>query len=134
MYRNVQATIRAGSCPPPTLALRFPTNRFRVFLVLRRAFSSLVPFVSVLSLLAAEPLSRKTDVDFFRDVPSRNLKGLATRSDGRLVAGPALSEITATPPADLLWCLEPTGDPSKWLIGTGPEGRVIEVTVDADKP
>jgi hypothetical protein len=134
MYRNVQATIRAGSRPPPTLALRFPTNRFRVFLVLRRAFSSLVPFVSVLSLLAAEPLSRKTDVDFFRDVPSRNLKGLATRSDGRLVAGPALSEITATPPADLLWCLEPTGDPSKWLIGTGPEGRVIEVTVDADKP
>src|SRR5687768_8332508 len=133
MYRNVQATIRAGSRPPPTLALRFPTNRFRVFLVLRRAFSSLVPFVSVLSLLAAEPLSRKTEIDFFRDVPSRNLKGLATRSDGRLVAGPALSEISSASPADLLWCLEATPDAEKWLIGTGPEGRIVEVTVDTAK-
>src|SRR5687768_1826081 len=133
MYRNVQATIRAGSRPPPTLALRFPTNRFRVFLVLRRAFSSLVPFVSVLSLLAAEPLSKKTEIDFFRDVPSRNLKGLATRSDGRLVAGPALKEISVTAPADLLWCIEATPDANKWLLGTGPDGRVVEITLDGDQ-
>ncbi|MEO6246892.1 MAG: hypothetical protein ABIQ12_15810, partial [Opitutaceae bacterium] len=79
----------------------------------------------------AQTLSKKTDIDFFRDVPSRNLKGLATRSDGRLVAGPALREFAAPAPADLLWCLEPTGDPAKFLIGTGPEGRIMEVTLDA---
>src|SRR5512133_2756601 len=67
----------------------------------------------------AEPLSKKTDIDFFRDVPSRNLKGLATRSDGRLVAGPILRELNQPSPADLLWTLEPTPDPAKWLVGTG---------------
>ncbi len=79
----------------------------------------------------AEPLSKKTDIDFFRDVPSRNLKGLATRSDGRLVTGPMLTELTRPSPADLLWTLEPTPDPAKWLVGTGPDGRVIEITLDA---
>ncbi len=79
----------------------------------------------------AEPLSKKTDIDFFRDVPSRNLKGFATRSDGRLVAGPALTEVPAVAPADLLWCLEPTQDPTKFLLGTGPEGKVIEATFNA---
>ncbi len=78
----------------------------------------------------AEPLSKKTDIDFFRDVPSRNLKGLGTRSDGRLVAGPVLTEIAAAAPADLLWCLEPTPDPAKWLLGTGADGKIIEVTFE----
>jgi hypothetical protein len=82
----------------------------------------------------AEPLSKKTDIDFFRDVPSRNLKGLATRSDGRLVAGPMLSEIAATPPAELLWTLEPTANPAAWLLGTGPDGRILEATFDYNKP
>lgn len=90
-----------------------------------------------LTLLAApvvaEPLSKKTDIDFFRDVPSRNLKGLATRSDGRLVSGPALADLMNTPPADLLWTLEPGADPHTWLIGTGPEGRIVEISFDLNK-
>ena len=91
-----------------------------------------LPAFALVSLLAApllaEPLSKKTDLDFFRDVPSRNLKGLATRSDGRLVAGPTLSEFVVSAPADLLWCLEPTPEPTKWLIGTGPDGKIFEIT------
>ena len=83
--------------------------------------------------LHAEPLSKKTDIDFFRDVPSRNLKGLASRSDGRLVSGPTLSELAVNPPAELLWCLEPTPDPTRWLVGTGPNGRIVEVTFDITK-
>ncbi len=94
-----------------------------------------VCFVSfVVSLAQAEPLSKKTDIDFFRDVPSRNLKGLATRSDGRLVSGPVLTDFTApSSPADLLWTLEPTADPAKWLIGSGPDGRIVEATLDLEK-
>jgi hypothetical protein len=80
----------------------------------------------------AEPLSKKAEIDFFRDVPSRNLKGLATRSDGRLVAGPVLTDLSAPPPAELLWTLEPTDDPAKFLLGTGADGRVVEVTLAAD--
>jgi hypothetical protein len=75
--------------------------------------------------LRSEPLSKKTEIDFFRDVPSRNLKGLATRSDGRLVAGPSLTELTAPPPADLLWCLEPGADATHWLVGSGPAGKIL---------
>lgn len=83
--------------------------------------------------LAAEPLSRKTEIDFFADAPSRNLKGLAARSDGRLVAGPVLTELTGTAPADILWCVAPTADASHWLVGTGPEGKIFELTIDAAK-
>lgn len=97
-------------------------------------FRSLILFALFAGGLSAEPLSKKTDIDFFRDVPSRNLKGLATRSDGRLVDGPVLSEISAPPPADILWCLEPTPDPTKWLLGTGAEGRILEATLDLAKP
>ena len=79
----------------------------------------------------AEPLSKKFDLDFYRDVPSRNLKGLATRSDGRLVAGPVLTELTGPVHADLLWCFTPVSA-SQWLIGTGPEGRVVEATLGTD--
>lgn len=79
----------------------------------------------------ADPLSKKFDVDFFREVPSRNLKGLATRSDGRLVAGPTLAELVAPAPADLLWCLEATPDPTKFLVGTGPDGRILELTFNS---
>lgn len=83
--------------------------------------------------LSADPLSKKFDIDFFRDTPSRNLRGLATRADGRLVAGPVLTELGGTPPADLLWCLEPTPDAAKWLVGTGPDGKIFEVTLDPAK-
>lgn len=83
--------------------------------------------------IQADPLSKRNDIDFFREVPSRNLHGLAARSDGRLVAGPSLTELSGTAPADLLWCLAATNDPAKWLVGTGPDGRIFEVTLDTAK-
>jgi hypothetical protein len=77
----------------------------------------------------ADPLSKKTDIDFYRDVLSRELHGLATRSDGRLVAGPVLTDLAGQAPSELLWCLEP-GAPGKWLVGGGPGGRIMEVSPD----
>jgi len=114
-------------------ALPLWAERIRVFRVFRRSFLFLAWLLGITGSVSAEPLSRKTDIDFFRDVPSRNLKGLATRSDGRLVAGPILKEIASPAPADLLWNLEPTPDPAKWLIGTGPEGKIVEITFDSDQ-
>ena len=113
--------------------MHFALKRVRVFGVLRRVFLSLTSWACLTGVALAEPLSKKTEIDFFRDVPSRNLKGLATRSDGRLVTGPALKEISETAPADLLWCIEATPDADKWLLGTGPEGRVVEITLDAER-
>jgi hypothetical protein len=86
--------------------------------------TTLAPFVH------ADPLSKKTDIDFFRDVPSRNLKRFAARSDGRLVSGPILAELAVPAPADLLWSLEATSDPTKFLVGTGPDGKILEITYD----
>ena len=94
--------------------------------------SLLLPTLTVTSL-HADPLSKRTEIDFFRDVPSRNLKGFAARSDGRLVAGPLLAELEGTAPADLLWCLTATADPAKWLVGSGPDGKIFEVSIDAAK-
>jgi hypothetical protein len=79
--------------------------------------------------LSADPLSKKTDVDFYRDVPSRDLHGLATRSDGRLIWGPVLTDLAGKAPSELLWCLEP-GQDGKWLVGGGPGGRILEVSAD----
>lgn len=102
-----------------------PSLRFPLFVCL--AFFAVT--------LSADPLSKKYDLDFYRDIPSRNLKGLATRSDGRLVAGPVLTELTAVAPftADLLWTLESAGVPDRWLLGTGPDGRILEATLDVAK-
>jgi hypothetical protein len=97
-----------------------------IFVTGRRLWFCLVAFIAGTAF--ADPLSKKTDVDFFRDVPSRNLKRLATRSDGRLVAGPTLTEIAAPAPADLLWCLEPAGTANKFIVGTGPDGKILEFT------
>jgi hypothetical protein len=96
----------------------------RLLLVIGSLASFCVP-------LDADTLSRKSEIDFFREIPSRNLKGFATRSDGRLVAGPALTDLAGSPPADLLWCLAPGADASHWLIGSGPDGRIFEATIDA---
>jgi hypothetical protein len=79
--------------------------------------------------LGADPLSRKTDIDFYRDVSGRDLHGLATRSDGRLVGGPVLTDLEGKCPSGLLWCLEP-GPGGKWLVGGGPGGRILEVEAD----
>ncbi len=86
--------------------------------------AALVPVVHA----ANEPLSRGFQIDFFRDIPSRNLKGMATRSDGRLLTGPALRDLNGPALPELLWCLEPRKD-GRWLIGTGPDGRIVEVTL-----
>lgn len=105
----------------------FADNRFRVILV-RFILSFSLAALCLSPGIHADPLSKKTDLDFFRDVPSRNLKGLATRSDGRLVGGPTLSEIAVPAPADLLWCLEPGSDATHWLVGSGPDGKILEIT------
>ncbi len=83
------------------------------------------------SSLFSAPLSRSLPIDFFRDVSSRNLKGLATRSDGRLVAGPVLTDLSGPAVADILWTLEASSpDSTRWLVGTGPEGKIFELTLD----
>lgn len=78
----------------------------------------------------ADPAARRLDIDFSRVVPARNLNGLAARSDGRLVPGPALTAVEATLP-ELVWCLEPDGS-GGWLVGTGADGRVEQVTLDGN--
>jgi hypothetical protein len=102
---------------------------------LRGCFRSLalapVFFLTLATGLSADSFSKRTEIDFFRDVLSRNLKGFAARSDGRLVAGPALTEFAGPNSADILWCLAPTNEANRWLIGTGPDGRIFEVTLDS---
>jgi len=83
----------------------------------------------VLTGHAAEPLSRKLEVDFHRDVPSRRLRGFATRADGRLVPGPVFTDLRHPSPAPLLWALERGATPDTWLLGTGPDGAIHEVTL-----
>lgn len=78
--------------------------------------------------LSADPLSKTLEIDFFREVPNRNLKALAVRSDGRVLPGPSQRELPGRIPADLLWTMAPTTDGRAWLIGTGPEGKVFRVT------
>ncbi|PTX94433.1 hypothetical protein [Opitutus sp. ER46] len=94
----------------------------------RRLLPLLAALCCVVSTFA-DPLSKKIDIDFFRDVPSRSLKGLATRSDGRLVGGPKLTDLTAAGLPELLWCLEPAAAPDRFLVGTGPDGRIFELTL-----
>jgi hypothetical protein len=94
-----------------------------------RLLSCLVFAASALAL-HAEPLSKSLDVDLFREVPARNLKALAVRSDGRVLPGPTLRALPGKLPADLLWTFSPTTDARAWLIGTGPEGKVLRVNTD----
>ncbi len=86
------------------------------------------------SLPAADPLTKRLEIDFNRDVPPRSLGGFATRSDGRLLAGPGFENLAATLPADLLWTLQPAAQPGRWLVGSGPEGRILSVAYDGAKP
>lgn len=109
--------------------LRFSSSLAR-FRRLPLSFLALTLSLLGAGTLRADSLSRKQEIDFYREVPSRNLKGLATRADGRLVAGPVLTELDGTAPADLLWCMVPIAD-GKWLVGTGPDGKIFEVTLDA---
>jgi hypothetical protein len=76
----------------PTLLFQFSLRLLAIALALT-VFNA-----SSVTSAHAEPLSKKFDLDFFRDLPSRNLHGLATRSDGRLVAGPVLTELKGAVP------------------------------------
>jgi hypothetical protein len=89
-------------------------------------------FLLALSILAAgalsaDPLTKTQDIDFGRDVASRNLKGLATRSDGRVLPGPVFTDLAGPKIGEILWTLKPAG-PNKFVVGTGPDGKVQEVT------
>ena len=57
------------------------------------------------SLIAdsAVTFSKSQNLNFYREVPSRDLKGLAIRSDGRIITGPQLSALAGNPVADLWW-------------------------------
>lgn len=90
-------------------------------------FVSFVCFVVTCLGLRADPLTKQQDIDFGRDVASRNLKGLAARSDGRLLPGPVFTDLTGPKLGDILWTLKPAG-PNRFLVGTGPDGKVQEVT------
>ncbi len=94
----------------------------------RRAAPIALVLASVCAL-GADPLSKKTEIDFYRDVSSRDLHGMATRSDGRLVAGPVLTDLKGASPSPLLWCLDPAPG-GKWVAGGGPGGRILEVSAD----
>jgi len=89
-------------------------------------FALLAFFVANLS---ADPLTKQLELDFGRDVASRNLKGLTTRSDGRLLPGPVFTDLTGPKVGDILWTLKPAG-PNRFVVGTGPDGKVQEVTLN----
>ncbi len=87
----------------------------------------LVCLATLTVALRADPLTRQLEIDFGREVASRNLKGLATRSDGRILAGPVFKDLTGPKVGEILWTLKASG-PNKFLVGTGPDGKVQEVT------
>ncbi len=89
------------------------------------SFSAL--FALFAASLLADPLTKQLEIDFGRDVASRNLKGLATRSDGRILPGPVFTDLTGPRIGDILWVMKPAGR-DKFLVGTGPDGKVQEVT------
>ncbi|MBI3884360.1 MAG: hypothetical protein HY302_01320 [Opitutae bacterium] len=105
--------MKFSSFSPRTLSLRF-----------------FVLFVSLVVTLRADPLTKSLEIDFGRDVASRNLKGLATRSDGRVLAGPVFTDLAGPKLGDILWTIKPRSA-GKFLVGTGPDGRVEEVTFSA---
>ena len=75
--------------------------------------------------------SKSHTINFYREVVSRDLAGLAIRSDGRIISGPTLTPLAGAPGADLWWDWEPLG-PEEGLVGTGPDGSVLRVTVSDD--
>ncbi len=94
---------------------------------LHRPFRLSALFVLLAATVVADPLTKQLEVDFGRDVASRNLKGLATRSDGRILPGPVFTDLSGPKIGDILWVMKPAG-PDKFLVGTGPDGKVQEVT------
>jgi hypothetical protein len=95
-----------------------------------RPFSLSAFFVLFAVNLLADPLTKQLEVDFGRDVASRSLKGLATRSDGRILPGPVFTDLSGPKIGDILWVMKPAG-PGKFLVGTGPDGKVQEVSFNS---
>lgn len=79
--------------------------------------------------LRADPLTKQLEIDFGRDVASRNLKGLATRSDGRVLPGPVFTDLAGPRLGEILWMLRASG-PNRFVVGTGPDGKVQEVSLE----
>lgn len=98
---------------------------------LRRLLRPLFAFFVLLAAsLRADPTTRQLEIDFGREVASRNLKGLATRSDGRVLAGPVFTDLAGPKIGEILWTMKSTA-PNKFVVGTGPDGKVQEVTLNA---
>ena len=112
----------------------------------RSLLFSFVCFVATSLGLSADPLTKLLEIDFGRDVASRNLNGLATRSDGRILPGPVFSDLSGPRIADILWTLKPFGAERimvktpqgvtdhigsyRFLVGSGPDGKVFEISVN----
>lgn len=88
-------------------------------------FRSAACFALVALTALADPLSTSRRVDFFRDVTSRNLHGVAARSDGRLISGAQVSLLRSDLDADLLWSAAATKD--QLYLGTGPDGKILSL-------
>jgi hypothetical protein len=93
----------------------------------RSIFSRFPLSVLLVANLFADPQTKQLEIDFGRDVASRNLKGLATRSDGRVLSGPVFTDLDGPKLGEILWMLKPSGQ-NQFVVGTGPEGKVQEVT------
>ncbi len=96
--------------------------------MLKFALPALAALVLAPATALAAPLSRTQPVDFFADVPSRNLQGITARSDGRLLPGPTVGPVNVRFGSELLWSM--TTDGARLLIGTGPEGRILRINPD----
>lgn len=96
-----------------------------------RAAASCALAVLACTTLPANPATRRLDIDFGRTVPSRNLAGLAARSDGRLVAGPLVRELGLDGLPELLWSVAPLGA-DRFALGSGPDGKLFTVTLRAE--
>jgi|UniRef100_UPI00404B1269 hypothetical protein len=92
---------------------------------LTRKFWVALGLLTTVTSVLADPLSTSKRIDFYREISSRNLHGMATRSDGRLLAGPEVRALKADLGTDLLWSL--SVDENELLIGTGPEGKLLAV-------
>src|SRR5690606_30782042 len=68
-------------------------------------------------------------IDFFREVTSRNLVGLAARSDGRLINAATVSRLPGALDADLFWSV--AADDQQVYLGTGPDGKLFTLPVES---
>lgn len=89
-------------------------------------------FLALMTAQSASPLSKSQRIDFFRDTNSRDLQGVITRSDGRVLPGPVLSPLTTHLDADLLWSFAAVD--GSLFIGTGPEGKILRIDPQKTTP